>query len=182
LNGLRKSESRRPPNRPITGATTGVLSASTKRIMLADRREAVHANANGGHVALLGQLGGTLGNVFRRALAQVLHHARRAVARAPAAGRPDFRFGLSEIGAFSSLLCWCWGFGCGEAAARKRFAFGAPTLEAPINPRRFWGAPRPRNEKPGAVSRAGLGHTPEGYLFIHGSRFNVQKSQVAQKS
>ena len=45
-----------------------------------------------------------------------------------------------------------------------------------------WGAPRPRNEKPGAVSRAGLGHTPEGYLFIHGSRFNVQKSEVAQKS
>ena len=42
----------------------------------------------------------------------------------------------------------------------------------------IWGAPRPRNEKPGAVSRAGLGHTPEGYIFIHGSRFNVQKSQV----
>src|SRR5580704_16618122 len=31
LNGLTKSESRRPPNRPITGATTGVFSASTKR-------------------------------------------------------------------------------------------------------------------------------------------------------
>ena len=45
----------------------------------------------------------------------------------------------------------------------------------------IWGAPRPRNEKPGVVSRAGLGHTPEGYLFIHGSRFNVQKSQVVQK-
>ena len=29
---------------------------------------------------------------------------------------------------------------------------------------------------------AGLGHTPEGYLFIHESRFNVQKSQVAQRS
>jgi hypothetical protein len=42
----------------------------------------------------------------------------------------------------------------------------------------FWGATRPRNEKPGAVSRAGLGHTPEGYLFMHESRLNVQKSQV----
>src|ERR1700737_5156196 len=31
LNGLTKSESRRPPNRHITGATTGVLGASTKR-------------------------------------------------------------------------------------------------------------------------------------------------------
>src|ERR1700730_8365245 len=31
LNGLTKSESPRPPNRQITGATTGVLSASTKR-------------------------------------------------------------------------------------------------------------------------------------------------------
>src|SRR6202040_3965182 len=41
--------------------------------------------------------------------------------------------------------------------------------------------PRPRNEKPGAVSRAGLGRTPEGYLFIHGSRYNVQKSQVAPR-
>jgi hypothetical protein len=26
---------------------------------------------------------------------------------------------------------------------------------------------------------AGLGHTPEGYLFVHESRFTVQKSQVA---
>src|SRR5580700_10871290 len=31
LDGLTKSESRRPPNRHITGATTGVFSASTKR-------------------------------------------------------------------------------------------------------------------------------------------------------
>ena len=31
LGGLTKSESRRLPNRHITGATTGVLSASTKR-------------------------------------------------------------------------------------------------------------------------------------------------------
>jgi hypothetical protein len=31
LNGLTKSESRRPPNRHITGATTRVFSASTKR-------------------------------------------------------------------------------------------------------------------------------------------------------
>jgi hypothetical protein len=94
-----------------------------------------------------------------------------------AARRPDFRFGLSEIGAFSSLLCWFCGLGCGEAAGRKRLRLG-PRRWAAKKPRRFWGAPRPRNEKPGAVSRAGLGHTPEGYLFIHESRFNVQKSQV----
>ena len=93
-------------------------------------------------------------------------------------GRLDFRFGLCEIGALSSLLCWFCGLGCGEAAARKRLRLGPPA-SGPKNPRRFWGAPRPRNEKPGAVSRAGLGHTPEGYLFIHESRFNVQKSQVA---
>jgi hypothetical protein len=41
--------------------------------------------------------------------------------------------------------------------------------------------PRPRNEKPGAVSRAGLEHTPEEYLFIHESRCKVQKSQVAPR-
>ena len=149
--------------------------------MLADRREAVHANADGGHVALLSQLGGTLGDVFRRALEQVLHHARRAVARARG-GLPDFRFGLCEIGAFSSLLCWFCGLGCGKAALRKRLRLGPPGVAASKNPRRFWGALRPPNEKPGAVSRAGLGHTPEGYLFIHESRFNVQKSQVAVTS
>src|SRR5207247_6286513 len=45
----------------------------------------------------------------------------------PGAGRPDFRFGLSEIGAFSSLLCWFWGFGCGVLAASKilRLACGS---------------------------------------------------------
>jgi hypothetical protein len=96
----------------------------------------------------------------------------------PAAGRPDFRFGLCEIGAFSSLLCWFWDLRVRGGGGQKTPALGGPRRRGPKNPRRFWGAPRPRNEKPSAVSRAGLGHTPEGYLFIHGSRFNVQKSQV----
>src|ERR1700736_4783509 len=72
-------------------------------------------------------------------------------------------------------------FGVRGGGGQKTLAFGPPAL-GPKKTRRFWGAPRPRNEKPGAVSRAGLGHTPEGYLFIHESRFNVQKSQVAQRS
>ena len=99
----------------------------------------------------------------------------------PAAGRPDFRFGLCEIGAFSSLLCWFCGLGCGEVAAGKRLRLGPPALGRQKTQGAFWGAPRPRNEKPGAVSRAGLGHTPEGYLFILGSRYSIQKSEVAKK-
>ena len=90
----------------------------------------VHANADGGHVALLGQLGGTLPADRISALAFL-------------------KLGHSPHSSAGSGV---------------------------------WGAPRPRNEKPGAVSRAGLGHTPEGYLFIHESRFNVQNSEVAQKS
>jgi hypothetical protein len=143
LDGLIKSESRRPPNRHITGATTGVFSASTKRAGSAP------CSSRG--------------------------------CASPAAGRPDFRFGLSEIGAFSSLLYWFCGLGVRGGGGQKTLAFGPPAL-GPKNPSRFWGVPRPRNEKPGAVSRAGLGHTPEGYLFIHEFRFNVQKSQVAQRS
>jgi hypothetical protein len=68
-----------------------------------------------------------------------------------------------------------------EGAGRRR-PENACVWAAGVGPQknqRFWGAPRPRNEKPGAVSRAKLGHTPEGYLFIHEFRFNVQKSQVA---
>jgi hypothetical protein len=80
------------------------------------------------------------------------------------AGRPDFRFGFSEIGAFSSFLSWFWGFGFGEAAARKRLLWGRRRWGAKKT-KAFLGCPRPRNEKPGAVSRAGLGHTPEEYLF-----------------
>ena len=70
----------------------------------------------------------------------------------PAACRPDFRFGLSEIGAFSSLLCWFWGLECGKAAARKRLrlgrrrwapknqgVLGLPRVRAMKNPARFPG-------------------------------------------
>ena len=95
-----------------------------------------------------------------------------------AAGRPDFRFGLSEIGAFSSFLCWFWDFGCGEAAARKRLRLGPPA-SGPQKTKAFLGCPACAQWKTRRGFPAGLGHTPEGYLFIHESRFNVQKSQVA---
>jgi hypothetical protein len=71
------------------------------------------------------------------------------------------------------------GFGVRGGGGQKTLPFGVPRHWGPKKPRRFLGAPPPRNEKPGAVSRAGLGHTPEGYLFILESRFNVQKSEVA---
>jgi hypothetical protein len=35
-------------------------------------------------------------------------------------------------------------------------------------------APRPRNEKPGAVSRPGFQHTCKGYLFVPESRVIVK--------
>ena len=135
LNGLRKSESRRPPNRHITGATTGVFFSA-----------APSSKSRG--------------------------------CASPAACRPDFRFGLPEIGAFSSLSLLVLGFGVRGGGGQKTLAFGPPALGPQKTQGVFWGATRPRNEKPGAVSRAGLGHTPEGYLFIHEFRFNVQKSQV----
>jgi hypothetical protein len=69
-------------------------------------------------------------------------------------------------------------FGVRGGGGQKTLALEAPGRWGLKNQGRFFGVPRPRNEKPGAVSRAGLGHTPEGYLFIHVSRFNVQKSQV----
>jgi hypothetical protein len=141
LDGLRKSESRGPPNRHITGATTGVLSASTKR-----KRSS------------------------RRAVAR----ARRPAGRISALPFPKLRHSPHS---FSSLLCWFWGLGVRGGGGRKTLAFGPPAL-GPKKSKPFLGAPRPRNEKPGAVSRAGLGHTPEGYLFIHEFRFNVQKSEV----
>src|SRR4029077_4674495 len=113
-----------------------------------------------------------------RALEQVLHHARRAVARArrPAGRISALAFPKLGHSPHSSAGFGVWG------AGRRRPAtlpFGAPRHWGPKKPGRFWGAPPPRNEKPGAVSRAGLGHTPEGYLFILESRFNVQKSEVA---
>src|SRR6202162_5752041 len=58
------------------------------------------------------------------------------------------------------LPLMAFGFrGAREAVARKRVRSWGPRRWAAKNTRRFWGAPRPRNEKPDAVSRAGLGHT-----------------------
>jgi hypothetical protein len=124
------------------------------------------------------RLGGTLGDVFRRALEQVLHHARRAVARA----RRPAGFPLWPSRNWGILLTplLVLRFGVRGGGGQKTLCVWGSRRWAPQKPGRFWGAPRPRNEKPGAVSRAGLGHTPEGYLFIHESRFNVQKSQVAE--
>ena len=92
--------------------------------------------------------------------------------------RPDFRFGLSEIGALSSLLCWFCGLGCGEAAARKRLRLG-PRRRGPKNPRRLWGAPRPPNEKPGAVSRPGLGTLLKD-IFLYLSPVTMSRSHKLQ--
>jgi hypothetical protein len=110
---------------------------------------------------------------------QVLHHARRAVARArrPAGRISALAFPKLGHSPHSSAGFGVWG--AGRRRPENACVWG-PRRRGPKNPRRFWGAPRPRNEKPGAVSRAGLGHTPEGYLFMHESRFNVQKSQVAE--
>ena len=56
---------------------------------------------------------------------------------------------------------------------------GAPCLDAGLSAH----VPRVRAMKnPARFPGPGLGHTPEGYLFILESRFNVQKSQVAQGS
>jgi hypothetical protein len=65
------------------------------------------------------------------------------------------------------------GFRVRGGGGQKTLAFGAPGVGAKKTQGVFGVAPPPRNEKPGAVSRAGLGHTPEGYLFIRESRFNV---------
>src|ERR1700726_2865593 len=107
--------------------------------MLTDRREAVHANADGGHVALLGQLGGTPGDVFRRALEQVLHHARRAVARAR---RPAGRISALAFPKLGHSPHSSAGFGvsgAGRRRAENASVWGPPAL-GPKNPRRFWGA------------------------------------------
>jgi hypothetical protein len=149
------------------------------RIMLTDRREAVHANADGGHVALLGQLSGTLGNAFRRAPSRF---CTMVVARLREPGGRPAGFPLWPFRNWGILLTplLVLRFGVRGGGGQKTLCvWGAPRRWGPQKPRRFWGASRPRNEKPGAVSRAGLGYTPEGYLFILESRFNVQKSQVA---
>jgi hypothetical protein len=73
------------------------------------------------------------------------------------------------------------GFGVRGGGGQKTLAFAVPRHWGPEEPKAFLGAPPPRNEKPGAVSRAGLGHTPEGYLFMPELRYNVQKSQVASQ-
>src|ERR1700731_2361295 len=135
------------------------------RIMLANWREAVHANADGGHVALLGQLGGALGDVFRRALEQVLHHDRRAVARAR---RPAGRISALAFPKLGHSPRSSAGFGvCGCAAGggQKTLAFGAPALGPQKTKAFFWGAPPPRNEKPGAVSRPGWTHFSSVLFF-----------------
>jgi hypothetical protein len=148
LNGLRKSESRRPPNRHITGATTGVLSASTKR-----KRSGRQARAGPAPCS-----------------------SRGCASRRPAGFPlwPSRNWGIL----LTPLLVLRFG-GAGRRRAENACVWG-PRRRGPKNPRRFWSARRPRNEKPGAVSRTGLGHTPEGYLFIHESRFKVQKSQVCK--
>ena len=76
-------------------------------------------------------------------------------------------------------------FGVRGGGGQKTLAFGAPALGRQKT-KPFLGAPRPRNEKPGAVSRAGLEHTPEGgtplkdiFLYMNPVA-TVNKSEVAQ--
>ena len=94
--------------------------------------------------------------------------------------RPDFRFGLCEIGAFSLLLCRFCGLGCGEAAARKRLRL-RPRRWGLKKPGRFWGAPRPPNEKPGAVSRPGL-DTLLKDIFLYTSPVSTSRSHKLHRS
>ena len=55
-------------------------------------------------------------------------------------GRPDFRFGLCEIGAFSSLLCWFWDLQVRGGGGQKTLAFGAPGVGAQKT-KAFFGCP-----------------------------------------
>jgi hypothetical protein len=156
------------------------------RIMLADRREAVHANADGGHVALLGQLGGTLGNVFRRALEQVLHHARRAVARARRPAGRISALAFAKLGHFPRSSAGFGICGCGEAAARKRLRWEAPGVGAQKTQGVF-GVPRVRATKnPARFPGPGLGTLLKDIFLYMGpvstSRSHKLKSLVAQRS
>jgi hypothetical protein len=102
-------------------------------------------------------------------------------------GRPDFRFGLPEIGGFSSLLCWFCGLGCGEAAARKRFAFGAPGV-GPHKNQGVFGVPRVRAMKnPARFPGLGLGTLlKDTFLYMNpvstSRSHKLQNPQVAQES
>jgi hypothetical protein len=155
------------------------------RIMLADRREAVHANADGGHVALLGQLGGTLGNVFRRASSRFCTMLV-ALLREPG-GRPAGfpLWPLRNWGIFLAPLLVLGFAGAGRrrpenacvgapgvGAQKTQGVFGVPRVRATKNPARFPGP--------------GLGTLLKDIFLYMGpvstSRSHKLKSLVAQRS
>ena len=168
MDGLTKSESHRPPNRPITGATTGVLSASTKRkrsgrqgapclcaIMRSTRQPDVALSLSSSserrfmQIRMAVTLPSWASWTARLAMFSAAPSSKSRGCASPAAGQPDFRFGLSEIGAFSSLLCWFWGLGVRPenasvwapalGAPKNQDVFGVPRLRAMKNPARFPG-------------------------------------------
>ena len=148
--------------------------------MLADRREAVHANADGGHVALLGQLGGALA-MFPAAPSGRFCTMLVARLREPG-GRPA-GFPLWSLRNWGIFLAPLLVLGFAGAGRRRpeNACVGGPRRGGPKKPRRFWRAPRPRNEKPGAVSRAGLGHTPKD-IFLDMNPVSTSRSDSCSTS
>jgi hypothetical protein len=123
----------------------------------------------------VGQLGGTLGNVFRGALEQVLHHARRAVARAR---RPAGRISALAFPKLGHSHHSSAGFGvsgAGEAAAKKRLRLGSPGAGAPRTQGAF-GVPRLRAMKnPARFPGPGLGTLLKD-IFLYLSPVSTSRS------
>jgi hypothetical protein len=148
--------------------------------MLADRREAVHANADGGHVAVLGQLERHAWQCFPpRPRAGSAPCSSRGCA-SPAAGRisalavPKLRHSPRSSAGFG-----VWG--AGRRRPENASVWVPPGL-GPQEPKAFLGCPASRAMKnPARFPGPGLGTLLKD-IFLYLSSVSTSRSQKLQKS